>query len=58
MIMKNDKKIRDVLWDIKLTADHILNLPNFDAYTDRQIEELIKKSKKLEKLHLDNFKEK
>lgn len=57
--MKNDANILSLLKDIQEKSQDILDFfnscGNLCASTDRMIETIIDKAKKLEQLHKDNF---
>lgn len=52
--LKNDRRIKAVLTEIAEKSDEVATAPNFNAYLDRTIEEIILLGKKLEVLHNNN----
>lgn len=55
--MINDIQIKSLLEEIGSEISYVLAQENFDAHTDRCIEDIVNKAKKVEKLHKENFKE-
>lgn len=55
--MNNDKQIRALLEELGSEISYVLAQENFDAHTDRCIEDIVDKTKKVEKLHKGNFKD-
>lgn len=53
--MKNDNKIRTLLEEIGSEISYVLAQPNFDAHTDRYVEEIVDKAKEIEQLHNERF---
>ena len=53
--MKNDNSIRYNLQMMKRVIDNILSYPNFCAYTDRMIEDVIRFGEDLKQLYDDSF---
>lgn len=55
--MKNDKKILDKVMQLKEQCGYWINTVSYlnqDAYTDRQLEGIVKTAKEIEELHNTN----